>query len=96
MAYASKFPLNAEAVEVDHNKQSLWNYCEVSEICSSKDLGEYRTYGISVNGLYFSETLHDVSLHKAVIARMTYLFNKHQLSPIHFKDAVEDMLGFLE
>lgn len=74
-----------------------WWYCAVEEQAYSQELGHYRTYGIQVIGKTADDwtvldALHDVSTNQDTAKRMAALFTKHQLSPIQFRDVVEDML----
>lgn len=70
-----------------------WHYCVILEKCYQSDIGQYHTYGIRVTGSNYEEIIHDVSVCKETVAWMTELFNLHQLSPVHLKDAVEDLLS---
>ena len=60
-------------------------------------LGKYRTYGIQANGKTEEgwepvQVVHDVSTELQFAERLSDLFSLHQLSPIHLRDVVEDML----
>lgn len=76
-----------------NNEQKIprWQYSIISEISYDKDIGQFHTYGIQINGPNHKEILHDVSIFKNTVNYMAELFNLHQLSPIHLKDAVEDL-----
>ena len=91
-AFVNRCFVKEVVTEAKSDEQIHWHYCLISENYIHIDLGEYHTYGIQVRGFNFSEILHDVSPCKDTVVRMTEFFNKYQLSPIHLKDAVEDML----
>lgn len=67
----------------------IWRYQVVPEETSHPNIGKYHTYGIQIIP---PESIHDISTDKTIVERMANLFTEHQLSPIHFRDAVEDML----
>ena len=73
-----------------------YRYSIVRGIFYSEDCGEYISYGIRLtNGCFIRreiETIHDVSTDISVVRKLVVSFNKHKLSPIHFKDAVEDAI----
>lgn len=81
-----------------HSVTSLkWRYHVVEELSYSSDTGQYRTYGIQAtgrieNGWELLEAIHDVAVNRNAVEAMAALFTKYQLDPIHFHDAVEDML----
>lgn len=68
-----------------------WNYCVISKKIYT-DLGECSTYGIGLSAPN-AMTLHDISTCKETVVNMVELFNKHQISPAHAKDVVEDMIS---
>lgn len=78
--------------EIDICNQEIWHYCVLPEICYDVDIGEYHTYGITVTSPNYTKTIHDISIYEETVVQMVNLFVKYQLSPIHFQDAVEDML----
>lgn len=74
-----------------------WWYCAVEEQAYSQELGYYRTYGLQIigkaeGGWSVLDTLHDVSVNRDTAEQVAARFTKHQLSPIQFREAVEDML----
>ena len=69
-----------------------WRYKAVFEQKRCADLGEYFTYGICVTGGGYQKALRDISSNKKFVLHMVRLFNRLKLSPVHFKDAVEDFL----
>lgn len=76
----------------NYENLSSWQYGVMSENCRHIEIGKYHTYGIEVNGREYAEILHDVSIDRETVNRMVGLFNEYQLSPIHLKDAVTDLL----
>lgn len=79
--------------EVNNGKNiSKWKYHVICEEGYNIDLGQFNTYGIQLTGPDFEKVLHDVSVCEETVKRITKLFNKHQLFPCHFQDAVEDLL----
>jgi len=80
-----------------HETKVLWKYEVICEICFSPELGKYRTYGIqalekSEQGWNVVKTIHDVSPDKKTAEKIADLFTQCQLSLIHFRDAVEDII----
>lgn len=74
-----------------------WRYGAVAEYCNSPELGRYHTYAIQVidrraNELKILDIIHDITLSRRAAESLAALFNRRQLSPIHFKDVVADML----
>ena len=62
---------------------------------SVPELGEYHTFDIAVYGDLWREPLaviRDVALDGELALRMIQTFNGCNLSPIHLKDAILDML----
>lgn len=75
----------------------VWHYQAVRESRHDPDLGQYLTYGLRAqrktgSGWEEIELIHDVTTHFGFAKRLSELFNRHQLSPIHFRDAVEDII----
>lgn len=50
------------------------------------------TYGIK----YDDHLIEDISTDKNIVLNMCDIFNRANLSPIHFKDAVEDFMVILD
>ena len=81
-------------------KKLLARFCRyriISENCVSCDLVQYTAYGIqAIYGTKENEevysTVSDISTEQREVAEMVRKFNRYRLSPIHFLDAVEDML----
>ena len=62
---------------------------------NAPELGEYHTFDIAVYGDLWREPLaviRDVALDGDIAFRMIQTFNECNLSPIHLKDAILDML----
>jgi len=63
----------------------------------SEDHGEYLAYGLLAEGeapgvSHVKIAINDISTDKQEVEKMAHLFETHQLSYLHFQDAVEDML----
>lgn len=74
-----------------------WSYWAVEETLDDPLLGKYRTYGIqakhrTVYGWELIEMIHDVTLEANLAQKLARLFRQHQLSPLHIRDALDDML----
>ncbi|SBW09969.1 conserved hypothetical protein [uncultured Eubacteriales bacterium] len=74
-----------------------WWYCAVEEKSYYPELGYYRTYGLQIIGRVGDEwkvldVLHDVSVSQNDAETMAALFTRNKLSPIQFREVVEDML----
>lgn len=81
-------------------RQIKWRYQLFWETCSATELGLYSTYGIQVAqktaiARKIEKSIHDVSTLRERVERSAYLFTKHQLSPIHLEEAIDDMLAEL-
>ncbi|MBC8535894.1 helix-turn-helix domain-containing protein [Feifania hominis] len=74
-----------------------WVYRSFHEICYRSDLGVYQTYSLcarrSTPGEETIHVVHDVSLRREVVARMSSIFTAHHLSPVHFHEIVEYFLS---
>jgi hypothetical protein len=78
-------------------QKSRWRYWAVAERGHSAELGGYDTYGLLAastepDGRGAVKLLHDVSPDGETVRSMAEKFTKHQLSPVHLLDVVEDML----
>ncbi len=74
-----------------------WKYRAIEEHQHHPDLGEYLTFGIEAweetrYGWLNVNLIHDVTPEFEFAQTMTKKFNCFQLSPIHLKDVVEDMI----
>ncbi|MDR1706290.1 MAG: DUF6514 family protein [Clostridiales bacterium] len=75
-----------------------WKYYAVPERLYSADFGKwFYSYGIlaaqkTEGGWAFADMIHDAAPSFPDARRMAEMFTKYQLSPVHLKDAVEDMM----
>jgi transcriptional regulator with XRE-family HTH domain len=68
------------------------------QFCDGSVLGEYRSWGLKVyvhtaGQWLLADALRDISTDFTAVRHMADAFNRHQLHPIHLRDAVEDMLA---
>ena len=63
-------------------------YRVVKEELEDCDLGIYYTYGIECDG----RIIHDVSTDPEKVAVLAEMMMKGGVSPVHFKDVVEDFV----
>lgn len=89
--------MNTKQVVPANAPAPKWNYRATAEHCFSPEIGCYHTYGIQAEGRVANrwtvlETVHDVAVNRDVAEKTAILFTKHQLSPIHLLDALEDFL----
>lgn len=75
----------------------LWSYRYIEEAGKSPELGQYRTYGLQVgretaDGFVLIECIRDVTAECRLAQNMVETFNRCQLSPLHFREAVADNL----
>lgn len=75
----------------------VWHYQAVEEPWHAPELGQYLTYGLQARrktktGWEQIGLIHDVTTRRCFAKRLAELFNRHQLSPLHFRDVIEDML----
>lgn len=71
----------------------LWSYRYIEEAGKSPELGQYRSYGLQVgretaDGFVLIECIHDVTAECRLAQNMVETFNRCQLSPLHFREAV--------
>ncbi|MGM9521502.1 MAG: DUF6514 family protein [Oscillospiraceae bacterium] len=74
-----------------------WNYRVMEETIDHPEFGRYITYGIQVgceteHGWEPMDTLHDVTTDSCIAKLMALLFNSCQLSPVHLREVVGDLL----
>ena len=74
-----------------------WEYHIIAERCSHPDIGVYRSYGIHAfevigNHIRPVTQMHDITSIQTHAEALVQLCNKHQLSPIHLNDVVEDFI----
>lgn len=75
------------------NTTKPWEYHVIAEICSLPECGAYTAYGLTVQcGDETQATIHDISTNQHFVQQLAALFNRHQLSPRHFREVVEDFL----
>ena len=69
-------------------------YRVFEEFLFDPEIGHYRAYGIELTA-QGGETarIADISVSREQVERMAAAYNRHQLFPVHFLDAVEDMLA---
>ena len=75
----------------------LWRYEAKPERQYHQDLGWYTTYLLSAerkvhNGWEQAEIIHDVTPNRALAQKIAGLCTQYQLSPIHMRDVIEDMV----
>ena len=58
----------------------------------SLDGQSYTAYGIH----YEDMVVEDISLNRQAVEDLAALFNLHELSPVHFHDAIDDFLADFE
>ena len=77
-------------------EQSLggWSYQAVEENWEQTDLGRYHTYAIQGRdgARRVVAQVHDVTTDSNFAQWIAELLTRGQLSPIHLKDAIEDLL----
>jgi hypothetical protein len=79
-------------------KLQKFRYFTVTERLYSAELGGYRSYGLvvrSADGWRLAGRISDVSPDAAFVSRAAALFNRLQLSPLHLKEAAEDIIAGL-
>lgn len=69
-------------------------YLPFREELHSDDIGTYVSYGIRVLDSHGNmiESISDVSVDKNFVTELCYLWTRHQLSPIHIRDVLDDIL----
>ena len=80
-----------------HQTIFQWQYQPVKTIQSHPDTGTYTAYGLA---LYQCENGHrqaisqinDISVNQEFVENLALQFTLHQLSPVHFLDAILDSL----
>lgn len=75
----------------------LWRYEAQPEQQYHPDLGWYTTYLLSAeqkvdNSWEQMEIIHDVTPNRALAQKIAFLCTEYQLSPIHMRDVIEDMV----
>lgn len=65
---------------------------ELLTTVKTMDGKEYHTYGIRLSYAGTEVSVEDLSLDKNAVLQLAERCNRLQLSPIHFKDVLEDFL----
>jgi len=74
-----------------------YRYNVFEESFTLPELGPYRTYGIKLTSSSGKiKYISDISTDKSNVDDIAANFNKYQLSPIHFGEAVDDAIALLE
>ena len=60
------------------------------DIMSEEESGTYRSFGITCRHDRGEEHIRDISTDRDKVADMADRFNRYALSPVHFRDAVEE------
>ena len=79
------------------NASHSWEYQTIQETSFLADQGSYTAYGIQAyrcqkGERYCLNTIHDISTRKDFVEQLAACFTAQQLSPLHFYDAVIDLL----
>lgn len=73
--------------------EKMFRYYVTEDTMFLEDVGEYRCYGIEVRkGELVLERIRDIDTNREGVEKLCDLCNKRELSPIHFRDVVEDYL----
>lgn len=69
-------------------------YSVTESMCFLEDAGEYKSYGIelSENGCVI-ERIDDIDINREEVEALCKLCNELYVSPIHFRDVVDDYLA---
>lgn len=69
-------------------------YLPFREELHSDDIGTYVSYGIQVFVSHGNmiESISDVSVDKDFVTELCALWTQHQLSPIHIREVLDDIL----
>lgn len=72
----------------------MFHYHLLKEILYSDELGEYISFGIQVTNQRGDKvaSVSDISTKQDYVEELCRLFNKNNLSPLHLRDVIEDML----
>ena len=84
-----------------HSDQTSLPTCEyhiIAERCVHPDIGVYRSYGIhafEIMGKHIRPVaqIHDITTIQAEAETLVQLCNRHQLSPTHLNDVVNDFIA---
>ena len=75
-----------------------WEYHIIAERCIHPDIGVYRSYGVhafEVIGKHIRPVaqIHDITSIQEKAETLVQLCNRHQLSPTHLNDVVNDFIA---
>ena len=75
-----------------------WEYHIIAERYQHPDLGLYRSYGIHAfeivdKHVYPVAVVHDITTVRTQAETLAQFCNKHQLSPVHLHDVVNDFIA---
>ncbi len=72
----------------------MLKYCLIGEKIKNEYIGEYISYGIELrHGDEVIESIKDIDTDGEAVGNLCRLCNELKLSPIHFRDVVEDYLA---
>ena len=89
---------NNATIHSDQTSLPTWEYHIIAERCVHPDIGVYRSYGIhafEIMGKHFRPVaqIHDITTIQAEAETLVQLCNRHQLSPTHLNDVVNDFIA---
>lgn len=84
-------------LEARPHRKRLWNYRTFREHLYDENLGWYYTYGITVTENQkeiWTQVMEisDVSLDHHFVENIVNVFTRHQLSPIHLREVLDNLL----
>ncbi|MBR3848119.1 MAG: hypothetical protein IKM21_02380 [Oscillospiraceae bacterium] len=69
-------------------------YYVTEDIMYLEDVGKYKSYGIELReGECVIEKIRDIDISREGVEELYALCNKLELSPIHFRDVIEDYIS---
>ena len=69
-------------------------YYVTEDMMYCEDVGKYRSYGIELReGERVIERIRDIDISREGVEALCKLCNKLELSPIHFRDVIEDYIS---
>lgn len=69
-------------------------YYLTEDIMFHEDIGEYKSYGIEIReGGCIVERIRDIDTKRERVEKLCELCNRQKLSPMHFRDVVDDYLS---
>jgi len=71
----------------------MQEYRIYTQSCYNRACGHYESYGIAlfIDG-ELSRIIGDISLNRTKVEKLAVLFNREDLDPVHFEQAVDDFL----